>query len=134
MLFLQRLAIGILLDNEMNQFLTSTLYFITKHGVDILYKSKGVAVYNPTTQKSTSTDASHAIKSYPKHIRATQFNFPSLVGKSVVMFYVANSGLTFTPKVSDEIVYDGAVYKVTSLQSHAALGEICLYKIIAVKD
>lgn len=133
MLFLQRLVIGTLLDNEMNQFLTSALYFITKHGVDISYKSKGVAVYNPATQKSTSTDASHTVKSYPKHIRANAYQFPDQIGKDVVMFYLANSGLTFTPKVGDEVTYNSLVYKVISLQSHAALGEICLYKIVAVK-
>lgn len=117
----------------MNQFLTSTIYFITRHGVLISYKAKGLQTYNPATSVATSSDNSYTVKSYPKHIRANQYNYPSLVGKDVVMFYLANSGLTFTPKAGDEITYNSVVYKVTSLQSHAALGEICLYKIVAVK-
>lgn len=117
----------------MNQFLTSTLYFITRHGVSISYKAKGSAVYNPATSTAISSDSVSTVNSYPKHIRANAYSFPDLVGKDVVMFYLANSGLTFTPKVGDEITYSSIIYKVTSLQSHAALGEICLYKIVAVK-
>lgn len=117
----------------MNQFLDSTVRAINRHGVSISYKAKGSAVYNPATSTASTTDGTYTVKSYPKHIRANQYNYPSLVGKDVVMFYLANSGLTFTPKVGDEITHNSVVYKVTSLQSHTALGEICLYKIVAVK-
>lgn len=117
----------------MNQFLTSTLYFITRHGVSITYNSKGLSTYNPDTSKATSSNSSYTIKSYPKHIKANQYSFPNLIGKSLIVFYVANSGLTFTPKPGDEIVHDGLVYQVDSFQSHAALGEVCLYKIVAAR-
>jgi len=117
----------------MNQFLTSTVYFITRHGVDIVYKARWTQVYNPATSTATVTENSYSIKAYPKHIRASQYSFPEFIGKDVVMFYVANFGLSFTPKAGDEITLNSSVYKVTSLQSHAAQGEVCLYKIVAVK-
>ena len=117
----------------MNQFLTSTIYFITRHGFNISYKSRVVQSYNPATGTASASENTYAIKAYPKHIRANQYSFPELIGKDVVMFYIANSGLSFTPKPGDEIAYHSVVYKVTSLQSHAAQGEICLYKVVAVK-
>jgi hypothetical protein len=117
----------------MNRFLAATVNQINQHGVACVYSSKGAQVYNPATSKSTSTSVDASVKLYPKHIRTNQYNYPDLVGKQVIMFYLANSELTFTPKVGDSITYNSEKFLVNSLQSHAALGEICLYKLLAVK-
>ena len=117
----------------MNKFLSATAQQINLHGASVAYTSKGVQTYNPTTSKSTSTDLDYTVKMYPKHIRANQYNYPDLIGKDVVMFYLANNGLGFVPKIGDYITYNSSKYQVNSFQSHAALGSICLYRIVAVK-
>lgn len=117
----------------MNRFLQSTVNQIKTHGTSCTYTSKGVQVYNPATSKSTSTDVAHTVVMYPKHIRANQYNYPTLVGKEVIMFYLANSELGFTPKIGDYITFNSTRYQVDSFQSHTALGDVCLYRIVAAK-
>ena len=117
----------------MNRFLQSTVNQISTHGTTCVYLSKGNQVYNPATSKSTSTEVSHSVKMYPKHIKASQFSYPNLIGKEVIMFYLANNGLGFTPKVGDYITFNSNRYQVDSFQSHTAIGEVCLYRIIAAK-
>jgi len=74
-----------------------------------------------------------SLKIYPEPLVANQYNYPTLVGKQTVMFYLAADGLLFTPKPSDEITYQGEVYRVNSYQAFTAHGKTILYKLLGVK-
>lgn len=116
----------------MNSFLEIAKRALQRHGTDLVYTSIS-RVINESTGGAASTPTDYTLRIYPKHIQATQYNLPDLVNKQVVMFYLANDSLGFTPKVSDSISYSGQVYRIHSFQNHVASGEIVLYRMIATK-
>lgn len=117
----------------MNRFLQATINAINTHGSAYTYTSVGAGVYNIETGTATSTDTTYNMVMYKKHLKATQYNYPSLVGKDTAMFYLANNLLAFTPKANDKIIDGVNTYVVDSFYEHRALGEIALIKILAVK-
>ena len=116
-------------------FLDQTVRMLNLHGITLQYNSiqGDSSSYNVETGTVTRTVTQYSIKAYPKHIKANQYNYPDLVGKTACIFYIANSGLAFTLKFQDEIVYGGFTYKIQSWTEHFAEGQICLYKVLAVK-
>lgn len=116
----------------MNAWLGVALRALQRHGMNLTYTSI-TRVVDESTGGAVSTPVEYTLRIYPKHIQANQYNYPTLVGKDVVMFYLANNTLTFTPKVSDTITYNGAVYRIASFQNHVASGEVVLYRMLAVK-
>lgn len=119
----------------MNRFLAQTINLISQNGLQVTYKSiqGDSSTYNVETGSVTRTSTSYSVKAYPKHIKASQYNYPDLVGKQVCMFYVANNALPFSFKFQDEFVYNSITYKVQSWEEHFAEGELCLYKVLCVK-
>lgn len=115
----------------MNEF-RSTLKLIYRHGIDLTYTSV-TRVQDFITGSVTTTKTPHTVKIYPKHIQANQYNYPNLIGKQVIMFYLANDSLPFTIGQNDTITYQGQVYTIYSYQSHVAKGELLLYRIMGVK-
>ena len=115
-----------------NQFLKATQEAIARNGVVITYKKKGSSTYDPSSGSVISSGTDYTVTSYPKHIRASQFHYPDLIGKESYMFYIAGNQ-AFEPSVSDSILFDSFTYKVDSIQKHFAGGITCLYRIIAVK-
>lgn len=113
-------------------FLTATQGAIYRHGLDLVYKQITTGAYNVETGSPALTEVSYPCRMYPKHIIANQYNYPVLIGKEVVMFYLANSNLGFTIKQNDEITYKNKIYKVSSYQEHLANGSVVLYRILAV--
>lgn len=105
---------------------------LQRHGQNLTYSSIA-RVVDPILGSATETLTSTTLKIYPEPIQANQWNFPTLVGKQTVMFYLAADGLTFTPKPSDEITYQGEVYRINSFQSFTAHGKTILYKLLGVK-
>ena len=116
-----------------NQFLISTIKLINRHGVPMSYNSVVVGAYDVNTGSVTDTNTTYSLIMYPKQTRFSPHNFPDLVGKEGVIFYLANNSLAFTPKLSDTITYNSGKYVVQSIQTHTALGQIVLYKIVATK-
>ena len=114
-----------------NRFLASTKRLIALHGTSLTYKSIVTGTYDIETASVTNTETSYTLTMYPKHIRATAYSFPDYVGKDVVMFYLANDSLGFTPAVQDTISYASKTYKVEAIQYHYASGQIVMYKLIA---
>ena len=116
----------------MNKFLKATISAINRNGVEMTYTSNDRVVDEiEGTVINTTTD--HTLKIYPKHTQANQYNMPLLIGKEVIVFYIANDSLPFTVKVSDSITYNGNTYRINSYQEHLAAGLICLYKVVGVK-
>lgn len=114
-------------------FLRTTSNAILRHGTDCSYISVAEGAYNVELGSVTNTETTHAVRMYKKHIRATQYNYPDLVGKDAAMFYLANSSLGFTPAVRDKIVFNGVTYMIDSIQEHSAQGAVALYRMIALK-
>jgi hypothetical protein len=115
-----------------NTFLQATIKAINRNGVDLKYKSSE-RVIDEIEGTVTNSVVEYTCRIYPKQIQANQYNFPTLVGKEVVMFYLANSNLGFQVKVSDNIEYKGNLYRINSYQEHIAKGQVCLYRILGVK-
>jgi hypothetical protein len=103
------------------------------HGLSLTYNSVATGTYDVETGTSAITKTPYVKQMFPKQIVANTYNYPTLVGKEVVMFYLANDSLGFTPKVNDEITYKSLQYKVQSLSEYITNGEIVLYKIITAR-
>lgn len=116
-----------------NPFLNSTKRMIDQHGQSVTYTKVTEGTYNIETGSTTNTDTTYAVKMYKKHIRSNQYNYPNLIGRNAVMFYLANFNLAFTPELRDKITINGEVFDIESIVEHSARGEIVLYKLIAIK-
>ena len=110
----------------------TTTRALQRHGMDLVYRTT-VRVVDPIQGSVTETPTEYTLRIYPRPMQATQWNFPTLVGKQTVMFYMAADSLAFLPKPSDSITYLGESYRVNSFQSFTAHGKTILYKIIGVR-
>lgn len=117
----------------MSRFLVATNRALNKHGVTVTYKSISGSAYNVETGTSTLSSVDYSLVSYPKQIKANQYSFPDLIGKEVILFYIANNSLAFTPKAGDVIVYKTVNYSVLEIQEHMADGELVLFRITTVR-
>lgn len=105
---------------------------LARNGIDLPYTTIS-RVVDEIEGTVTETPTSYTIRMYPKSVQVNQYNFPTLVGRQVIMFYVLGSSLPVVPKTSDEITYQGDVYRINSYQSHFVQGEIVLYRLLGVK-
>lgn len=117
----------------MNLFLSATKKALDRNGSPATFISVTEGAYNVETGSVTNTEKSYAVTMYKKPIKATQYNYPNLIGKDAGMFYLANYSLKFLPGLRDKIVFEGSTYSVESIQEHYAGGALVLFKIIAVK-
>lgn len=116
----------------MNQFVYNTRINIQRHGILSTYKVIQTGTYNPNTGIVSNTETDYSFKIYKKQLIADQFTYPNLIGKESGIFYIDASLISFVPKAQDLIVFNSQTYKVNSVQSFAALGQIVLYKVIGV--
>lgn len=114
-------------------FATAVQGALQRHGTDMVYSSVSTGVYDVETGGTINTSVDFTLRMYPKQIIANNYNYPTLVNKSVVMFYLANPPLAFTPKLNDAISYRNFVYRVQSYQEHVVNGQVVMYRIIAVR-
>lgn len=116
----------------MNRFLASSKHLINRHGLDLKYVSIS-SFTDPITRITTKQRLEFIHRIYPKQLIANQYNFPNLIGKDSVMFYLANDSLGHLIQVGDEIEYKGQIYRTTSVQETVAHGEIVLWRIVGLK-
>jgi hypothetical protein len=114
-------------------FLNMTKQMLLLHGVNASYTRASASVYDVATATAVNTSETLTVRTYPRHIKASQFNQPHLINKEAIEFYIAADSFTFEPKSKDKITYGGKTYVVDSHSEHTAHGEVCLYKIIAVR-
>jgi hypothetical protein len=117
----------------MDRYLAITLRAINQHGENCTYTRVTEGTYNIETGSATNTETEHTVRMYKKHIRASQYNFPSMIGRDSALFYLANNNLSFVPEPRDKITIDAVTYTVDSVTEHAADGLVILYKILTVK-
>ncbi len=117
----------------MDKYLAITLRAINQHGRVCTYSVITEGSYNIETGSTTNAETTYSVKMYKKHIRANQYNYPSLIGRDSALFYLANNNLSFVPASKDKITIDSVTYTVDSVTEHAADGLVILYKILTVK-
>lgn len=105
---------------------------ISRHGVPMVYTQVQTGLYDPELARPAVVETSYTLTIYPKQFIANQYNYPALVGKETIMFYLSNTS-ALVPRVNDEVQYKGKKYKVQSVQEHFANGAIALYKLIGVR-
>lgn len=110
----------------------STRRALQRHGQPLQYSTITRTV-DPILGSAAEVITQSTLTIYPEPVQVNQFNFPNLVGKTVVQFYLAADCLSFIPKVSDEITYQGEVYRINSYQAFTAHGQTILYKLLGVK-
>lgn len=118
----------------MDKYLAIVLKAISQHGKTCSYTIVTEGSYDVETGSTTNNETSQSVKMYKKHIRASQYNFPNMIGRDSALFYLANNKLAFVPKVKDKITIDGVTYNVDSITEHSADGLVILYKILTVKS
>lgn len=114
-----------------NIFIQATSKAIDRHGISATYKSISEGAYNVDTGSATNTETLYTVKMYMKHLKATQFNYPNMIGKDAGLFYILGYNLGFTPAPADLIVISGKTYKVDNVQIHSAGGVTVLYRVLA---
>jgi len=117
----------------MDKYLSIATKAIIQHGKNCTYSVVTEGLYNVETGSTTNTETDYTVKMYKKHIRANQYNFPSMVGRDSALFYLANNALAFIPAPKDKITIDSVQYTVDSVTEHAADGLVILYKILTIK-
>ena len=117
----------------MNQFLVSASAMVNQHGESCTYTKVQEGTYSVATGSVTNTETDYTIKAYRKQIRATQYNYPNLIGKNGILLYMAPSSSVGIPESNDRITFGSDSFTVDSVQGHIANGEVCLYRLICVK-
>ncbi len=117
----------------MNNFMSSALGLIKRNGVSSSYKVITEGAYDIETSSVVTTEVTHTVILYRKHIRANQYNFPDLVGKETAIFYLSNADISFSPKPNDIIVSGGDTFTVQSVIEYNARGQLVFYKLVSVK-
>lgn len=117
----------------MDKYLAITLRAINQHGKTCSYITVTEGSYDIETGSTINTETTYSVKMYKKHIRASQYNFPNMIGRDSALFYLANDNLSFVPTSKDKIIIDGVTYTIDSITEHAADGLVILYKILTMK-
>jgi len=111
------------------QFFNASKRAISRQGVDCTYV-KVVSTYDASTGVNSTTSTTQVIKAYPKQEVATQYNYPDLVGKEIISFYIYE----LTPSLNDKIIYKGNTYTVSQIKEYVGGQLICFFKVIGVKS
>lgn len=115
-------------------FLQEVKQLINLHGVTITYVTVTEGAYNIETGSVTNTETSTSFKAYPKRIRATQFNYPNLIGRTVFELLVPADALATVPRFQDKISMNSEYFTVESTSTITAEGSACLLMILVTKQ
>lgn len=117
----------------MNQFLSLAKQAITAHGESCSYIKVQPGVYNVATGEVTNAETITTVTVYRKHLKATQYNYPNLVGKDATLIYLTADSVVDVPTVNDKFTFGTSTYTVDSIQEHRAFNEVVLYRIACYK-
>lgn len=118
----------------MSEFHLAAKQLVGLHGLSCQLVSVGSPTYNISTGTASSVETTANIIAYKKHIVATPYRLPNLVGKDVAEFYIPADGLTTAPKPKDKIIFSGSTYDIDSVKEHAARGSVALYVVVGVRS
>ena len=115
-----------------NDFLNAAKRAIARNARSFTYKRIVTGAVDLNTGGVTNAVTDVPVSMYKRQIRASQFNFPNLIGKDIAEFYLIATDISFIPKVKDKVVDGAKTYTIETYQQHEAHGQIILYKMIAV--
>jgi hypothetical protein len=119
----------------MNLFVVATSQLLRQYGATVTFKSSTTGTYDVNTSTVVQSFTDTSVLAYKKHIQATQYNYPNMIGKELAEFYVANVSFTGAkPKVNDKIVENGNTYTINKVSEHGANGQVILYCLLGVKS
>ena len=118
----------------MNCFIQAAKELIYPNGVQITYSSTSTGTYDVETGTTTNTSIETSLKAFPKVLKPSMYSYPNLVGKSVSEWLVVAPDLPSTPKPLDKIIKGTEIFVVETYSEHVAVGEVVIYKIVAVKS
>ena len=113
-------------------FLVAAQRAINKHGITSTYKVRSQPAYNVETGTASQTETSVTLKLFPKAVKVNQFNYPNLIGKTVIKFLALGDAIT--PSTDDVIIFDSEVYSIDSFTEHYADSQVILWQILCVKN
>lgn len=117
-----------------NRFLAASIGAIKRNGALCTYTKVTTGVYNVELGSVANTTVNYSVWAYRKHVRATQYSYPNLIGKDSGIFYIANDALLFTPAPKDKILWEGQTYVVDSYEAHMAHNQVVLYRVVASRN
>ena len=117
----------------MSPFLKAAKRAIGAHGITSVYKTRTQPSYDVETGTSSQTEVSITLKLFPKAVKVNQFNYPNLIGKTVIKF-LALGDAGISPSTDDVIVFNSEVYTIDSYTEHYADSQVILWQILCVKS
>ena len=111
-----------------------TLSLLAKHGVDAVFRVYGTDSYDPTTGITThAVPADHTHKIVPpyKSGSSAMERFGGVDGVVIADAFsaVSPSGMTITPAVGMEVIYDSKTWIITAVNVVRTEAEIVLYEL-----
>lgn len=117
-----------------NMHKRAAVQLVNQHGLCSNYTQVTEGEFDVETLTTVNTEKSYKVVLFKNHFKANQYNFPNLVGKDAAEFYLANNNLKFKPVEQDIIEYDSTKFTVVSVNENWANSELCLYRIVAVRN
>jgi hypothetical protein len=136
----------------MNQFLIAAKQLIALHGESCVYTKVTSGSYDTNTGSVTNSEIKTPVIAYRKHLKATQYNYPNLIGKDALILYLPADSIFDTPTVNDKVQFTytkvddwlnyfyknqdvplDVEYIVDTVQEHTALNQVVFYRITCIK-
>jgi hypothetical protein len=103
------------------------------NGIQVTLSSITTGAYNIENGSVSSTSVDTTLIAFPKQVKVSQYNYPDLIGKTVLEFLVVASDLASSPKPLDKLIAASIVYTVERVSEHYAGGQKVLYKVLVTK-
>lgn len=117
----------------MNQFLTVAKQAINLHGESCVHTKVTNGTYDPATGSVSNSETNTTVTAYRKHLKATQYNYPNLIGKDAVYIYLPADSIVGLLSISDKFSFGSSTYAIDSIQEHRALNELVMYRVVAYR-
>ena len=117
----------------MTTFISAAKYLVGLHGSSVVYSAVTTGAYNIETGTTTNTQVDTTLTAFAKTVKTSSYNYPDLIGKTVLEFIIVATDLASIPKPLDTITRATEVFLVDSVREYNADGAPVIYKVVAYK-
>lgn len=114
-------------------FIKEAKRLVYSNGIQVTFSSIQTGSYNVETGSVTSTQVDTTLIAFPKQVKVSQYNYPDLIGKTVLEFLIVAPDLAQEPKPLDKLTMASVVYTVDRVSEHYGSSQKVLYKVLATK-
>lgn len=114
-------------------FIQEAKRLIYPNGISVILSSVTTGAYNVETGSVSSTSSDTTLIGFPKQVKVSQYNYPDLIGKTVLEFLFVATDLPTSPKPLDKLTAASIVYTVERVSEHYGEGQKVLYKVLVSK-